>query len=90
MRETVKVVSVIWVVFGRRHTYPFQNCRHVELVLPAAHSERDCQAELYNDEHQLNPERNPQDSVLTIVDAQSLILRAQEYCADNVPSNEQE
>jgi hypothetical protein len=54
------------------------------VVLIAEDAERDREAELDEDEGEFDPEGDAQDAVLAVVDAETLVLPADEDCGDGV------
>jgi hypothetical protein len=67
---------------------PLQTGRCIVLSLLAGNAEANCQANLDQDEGKLDPEAYPQHAVLAKMDAQALVLPADEDGADDVADNE--
>ena len=69
---------------------PLKNSRDVLLFVEARGREDDGEADLDEDEEQFCPEGEAQDAVLAEVDAEALVLGADEDGADDVAGDEEE
>lgn len=63
---------------------PLEDGGSIAMVSVAFHSEANDEADFDEDEGHLDPERCPEDSILTVVDPQSLVLCVDEDCRDDV------
>jgi hypothetical protein len=54
------------------------------VILIGKDAKRDREAKLGEDESEFNPEGDAQDAVLAVVDAEALVLPADEDCGDDV------
>ena len=60
------------------------------MVVPRRGGEDDGACQLEENEGQFGPEGEAQDAVLAVVDAQALVLGAQEDCGEDVAADEKE
>lgn len=63
---------------------PLTHRSRVIVILIGEDAKRDREAELGEDEGEFDPEGDAQDAVLAMVDAETLVLPADEYCGDDV------
>ena len=67
---------------------PLENGRNVLFAVERGGHENDCKDELDNDEHEFEPKGEAQDPMLAEVDAEPLVLGADEYGADDISGDE--
>lgn len=68
---------------------PLEDGGVVEVVVQVAHAEADGEAELDDDEDELDPEGDAQDAVLAVLDAEALVLPADEDGGQQVAGDEE-
>ena len=66
--------------------------RRSNVLMASEHraAEHNCQNDFDADEDELDPERYPQDAMVTVVNAESLVLGADTHCGDDVAADEEE
>jgi hypothetical protein len=69
---------------------PLEDCGNVIMIGKRTGSEYDGENEFDDDEEQLDPERDPQNAVLTVVDSEALVFSTEEDRANDVASDKQQ